>query len=189
MAMLYAGTFPDKVDKLVCLDVVRVIPTKTETIHLRLKKATHKLLKLENAILAGPETPVSYTKAVERCVVGTFGSLDEKACDVLFKRGLKKVEEDRYVFTRDRRLLAAPLSFIAKEHQLFLAHKVTADVLIIKFSEGPYFEAPEDYEEHIAALKTSSKRVQYVTVDGMHHTHLRNPESVAPIISDLFKDL
>ncbi len=189
MAMLYAGTFPNKVDKLVCLDVVRVIPTKTETIHLRLQKATHKLLKLENAIIAGPETPVSYAMAVERCVVGTFGSLDEKACDVLFKRGLKKVEEDGYVFTRDRRLLAAPLSFIAKEHQLFLAHKVTADVLIIKFSEGPYFEAPEDYEEHIEALKTSSKRVQYVTVDGMHHTHLRNPESVAPIISDLFKDL
>jgi hypothetical protein len=72
MAMMYAGVFPDKVDKLVCLDVVRVIPTKTETIHLRLQKATHKLLKLENAIIAGPEKPMSYADAVERCVMGTF---------------------------------------------------------------------------------------------------------------------
>lgn len=189
MGMLFAGTFPEKVDKLVCLDVVRVIPTKTETIDLRLRKAVNKLLKLENAILAGPEKPMSYEVAIDKCVTGTFGSLDKKACDILFKRGLRKVAEDGYVFSRDRRLLAAPLSFIAKEHQLFLAHKVTADVLVIKFSEGPYFEAPEDYEEHIEALKTKSKRVQYVQVEGMHHTHLTNPASVAPIISDFFKGL
>lgn len=208
--MLFAGTFPgwnhlniskyhqsfidllkflEKVDKLVCLDVVRVIPTKTETIDLRLRKAVNKLLKLESAILAGPEKPMNYETAVEKCVIDTFGSLNEKACDILFKRGLKKVEDGGFVFNRDRRLLAAPLSFIAKEHQLFLAHKVTADVLIIKYSDGPYFEAPEDYEEHIEALKTKSKCVQYVQVEGMHHTHLTNPESVAPIISDFFKGL
>ncbi len=187
--MLYAGTFPEKVDKLVCLDVVRVIPTITETIDRRLRKAVGKLLKLENAIFEGQEKPMSYETAVERCIVGTFGSLDEKACDILFKRGLKKVGEDEYVFTRDRRLLAAPLSFIAKEHQLFLAHKVTADVLIIKFSDGPYFEAPEDYEEHIEALKTKSKKVQYIHVDGKHHTHLTHPERIAPIISLFFTTL
>ena len=188
MAMLYAGTFPEKVDKLVCLDVIRVIPTKTETIDLRLRKAVAKLLKFENAIIAGPEKPMSYETAVERCVVGTFGSLDEKSCDILFKRGLKKVEGG-YVFTRDRRLLAAPLSFIAKEHQLFLARKVSADVLIIKYSEGPYFEDPEDYEEHIEALKTKSKKVQYIHVDGKHHTHLTHPERIAPIISLFFTSL
>lgn len=183
MAMLYAGTFPEKVDKLICIDVVRVIPTKTETLHLRLRKAVGKMLKIEDAIIAGPEKPISYETAKERCVMGTFGSLDEDACDILFKRGLKKVEGG-YVFTRDRRLLTAPLSFIAKEHQLILAHKVTADVLIIKFSDGPFFESPEDYDEHVEALKTKSNNVRYVHVEGKHHTHLTNPERVAPLISE-----
>lgn len=183
--MTYAGTYPEKVDKLVCLDVVRVIPTITEKIDRRLRKAVNKLLKIENAILAGPEKPMSYETAMQRCITGSFGSLDEKACHILFQRGLKKVEGG-HVFTRDRRLLAAPLSFIAKEHQVFLAQKVTADVLIIKCSEGPYFEDPEEYKKHIEALKTKSKKVSYVEVEGKHHVHLTNPEVVASIISDFF---
>jgi hypothetical protein len=43
-------------------------------------------------ILAGPEKPQSYDFYVKRHIEATAGSLDEKACDVLFKRGLKKVE-------------------------------------------------------------------------------------------------
>lgn len=186
--MTYAGTFPEKVIKLICLDVVRVIPTKAETLHLRLRKAVGKALKFENAIFNGPEKPVSYETAVERNVVGTFGSLDENACHILFKRGLKKLD-DGYVLSRDRRLLTAPLSFIAKEHQLVLAHKVTADVLIIKCSEGPYFEDPEDYDEHIEALKTKSRYVRYIHVEGKHHVHLTNPERVAPIISEFLSQV
>lgn len=185
MGMLYAGTFPERVEKLVCLDVIRSIPTLTETLDRRLRKAVGKMLKYEDAILAGPEKPISYEMAVERTVSSTFGSINEKACDILFKRGLRKVDGG-YVFARDRRLLTAPLSFIAKEHQLVLAHKVTADVLIIKCSEGPYFETPEDYLEHIEALKTKSKNVRYVHVEGKHHVHLTEPERIAPIISEFF---
>lgn len=188
MGMLYAGTFPEKVDKLVCLDVIRVIPTLTEKLDRRLRKAVGKMLKYEDAILAGPEKPISYEKAIERSVATTFGSLNEKASQILFERGLKKVD-DGYILARDRRLLTAPLSFIAKEHQLFLAHKVTADVLIIKCSEGPYFESPEDYDEHIEALKTKSKNVRYVHVEGKHHVHLTDPDRIAPIISEFFTQL
>lgn len=186
MAMLYAGTFPEKVDKLVCLDVVRSIPTITEKIHLRMRKAVGKLLRYEDAIIAGPERPISYEKAVERSITGTFGSLDEKACDILFKRGLKKIEGG-YVFRRDLRMLAAPLSFISKEDQLHLARLVTADALIIKCSEGPYFEDPEAYLEHVEAMKTRARSVRYVEVEGKHHVHLTHPERVAPIITEFFQ--
>jgi hypothetical protein len=48
----------------------------------------------------------------------------------MLKRGLKKVNGG-YVFSRDRRLHAAPLSFCPKQ-EVILAEKVTADVLIIK---------------------------------------------------------
>lgn len=186
MATLYAGTFPEKVDKLVCLDVIRSIPTITEKIHVRLRKAVGKLLRYEDAIIAGPERPISYDKAVERCIGGTFGSLDEKACDVLFKRGLQKVDGG-YIFRRDRRMLAAPLSFIAKEDQLHLARLVAAHVLIVKCSEGPYFEDPDAYLEHVEALKTNAKSVRYVEVEGKHHTHLTHPERIAPIITEFFQ--
>ena len=185
--MVYCGIFPERVDKLICLDLVRATPTKTETVDLRLKKTVTKLLKYEKAIIAGPEKPMSYEEAVEKTVAGTLGSLDEKACHILFKRGLKKVDGG-YVFSRDRRLLAAPLSFTPKEDMLHLAKKVTADVLIIKYKDGPYFESEEDYMEHVEALKSSkAKIVKYVEIPGMHHTHLTHPESVAPFINDFFQ--
>ena len=68
---------------------------------------------------------------------------------------------------------------------MYLAKKITADVLIIKYSDGPYFESVEDYMEHVEALKASkAKTVKYVEVEGKHHTHLTNPELVAPLISE-----
>lgn len=185
MSMIYASVFPEKVDKLISIDIVRLETTRPETIDVRFRKTVGKLLKYEAEIIAGPEKPFSYEEAIEKCIGGTFGSLDRKACDILFKRGLKKVDGG-YVFRRDRRLLAAPLSFAPKEDQLVLARKVTADVLIIKFTDGPDFETAENSLEHVEALKTNCKRVQYVTVEGKHHTHLTNPERVAPIITDFF---
>ena len=188
VSMLFAGIFPDQVEKLVMIDILRATPTITETVDVRLRKTVSKLLKYENVIIAGPEQPISYQEAVEKAVSGTFGSLDEKACDIMFKRGLKKVDGG-FVYSRDRRLLAAPLSFTPKEDQLFLAKKVLADVLIIKFKDGPYFEREEDNMEHVEALKSGpSKLVKYVEIDGMHHAHLTHPERVAPLITDFFKD-
>lgn len=183
MAMLYAGLFPEKVDKIVNIDLVRVIVTRTETVDYKFRKAVEKLLKYENAIVAGPEKPISYETAVKKCIEGTFGSLDEPACKILFKRGLKKVEGG-YIFSRDLRHLAAPLSFAPKEDQLFLARKVTAHVMIIKFTSGPYFESPENYLEHVEELKANAKSVRYIEMEGMHHAHLTHPETVAPIISE-----
>ena len=62
-----------------------------------------------------------------------------------------------------------------------LGRKVTADVLIIKFTEGPYFENVDDYEEHVEALKIKSKCVRYMYIEGKHHTHLTHPELISPI--------
>lgn len=185
IGMLYAGIFPEKVEKLVNLDIVRVVTTRPETMNLRLKKTVNKLLKYETAIKSGPEKPFSYETAVEKSINGSFGSLDRKSCEIMLRRGLRKVDGG-YVFTRDRRLHAAPLSFVPKPDQLILAQKVTADVLIIKFKDGPYFESDEDQQEHIEALKTSSKSVKYVEVDGRHHTHLTHPERISSIISNFF---
>lgn len=183
---MYAGIYPEKVVKLVNIDIVRVTATIPETMDIRLRKTIGKLLKYETATISGPEKPMSYDAAVEKSINGSFGSLNRKACDVLFKRGLKQVDGG-YVFRRDRRLLAAPLSFVPKPDQLILASKVTADVLIIKFTDGPYFESREDQMEHVEALKKGAKSVRYVEVEGNHHAHLTNPERIAPIISDFLK--
>ena len=184
-AMMYAGVFPERLERIVMLDIARVQVTLPETVDLRLRKTTGKLLKYEEAIIAGPEKPISYEEAVQKAIEGSFGSLNEEACHILFKRGLKKVEGG-YVFRRDRRLLAAPLGFYPKEDQLNLASKVTADVLLIKYKDGPSFESMENVMEHLDALRTRSKKVRYVECEGRHHAHLTNPEIVAPIISNFF---
>jgi hypothetical protein len=63
-----------------------------------LRKTVGKLLKYEESIIAGPEKSISYEAAVEKCISGTFGSLDSKASEIMLKRGLKKVEGG-YTFT------------------------------------------------------------------------------------------
>ena len=182
-AFLHAGIFPERVEKLICLDVIRPIPTITDTVEKRFRKTVETLLKQETSIIKGEEKPIDFEKAVQRHVIGSFDSLDEDASRILLQRGLKQVDGG-YVFSRDRRLLAAPLSFTPKEDMLHLARQITADVLIIKYKDGPYFESEEDYMEHVEALKTSSKNVRYVEIEGTHHVHLRHPERVAPFITE-----
>ncbi|XP_032778063.1 serine hydrolase-like protein isoform X1 [Daphnia magna] len=183
MSMLYAGVFPEKVDTLVCLDLARAEVTRPETVGLRLRKTVGKLLKYEAAIVAGPEKPFTYEVAIEKSISGSFGSLNRNACELLFKRGLKQVDGG-YVFRRDRRLMAAPLTLTPKEDQLAMAREVTANVLIIKFAQGPDFESRDNFMEHVENLKTKAKNVFFVEVDGTHHVHLTNPNRVASIISD-----
>ena len=185
MAILYAGIFPERVEKVVLLDIVRVETTRPESMHIRLRKTVNVLLKLEQSVIAGPEKPCSYETAVKRNILGSCGSLDVEACRVLFTRGLRKVEGG-YVFTRDRRLKAALLLFAPKEDQLVMAREVTSEVLIIKFSDGPYFESVHNYEEQVEALRVNNKRMQYMEVEGRHHAHLTHPERVALYIAEFF---
>ena len=186
MAMLYASVFPEKVEKLVCLDVIRAEVTRPDTSGYRLRKTAGKLLKIEADILAGPEKPVSYEEALKKNIAGSFGSLDKNGCEILFKRGLKKVDGG-YVFRRDKRLMAAPLFLVPKEDMLNMAKEVTADVLVIKFANGPEFESQENFMEHLETLKThKAKSVRYFEVEGAHHVHLTHPERIASIISEFF---
>ena len=185
MAVLYAEVFPEQVEKLVMLDIVRAQTTFPETMGNRLRKSTNVILKEEEAIIAGPEKPCSYETALKRALMGSFYSLDVIGAETLFTRGLVKLENG-YVFRRDRRFRAAPLDFAPKEDQVILARNVTAEVLIIKCKDAPYFESPEYYEEQIEALKTNSKKLEYVHVDGNHHSHLTHPERIAPLITAFF---
>ena len=185
MAVLYAEIFPEKVEKLILLDIVRVQTTIPDTMGIRLRKSTDVNVKQEEAIMAGPEKPCSYETALKRCILGSFESLDVRACETLFTRGLIKVENG-YRFRRDRRLRAAPLDFAPKEDQVILARQITAEILIVKCKDAPYFESQEYYEEQIEALRTNSKKLEYIEVEGNHHAHLTHPERVAPLICTLF---
>lgn len=166
LALLYAEIFPEKVEKLVLLDILRIETTRPATIGIRLRKSTTSILKEEQAIKSGAEKPCSYEIALKRTKIG-----------------------DGYVFRRDRRLRAAPLDFAPKEDQLVLAKQVTAEVLIIKFKNGPYFESPQCYSEQIEALKSKSRKFEYHQVEGYHHAHLTHPKRVAPLISAFFGPL
>ena len=42
MAILYAGIFPERVEKVVLLDIVRVETTRPESMHIRLRKQQSK---------------------------------------------------------------------------------------------------------------------------------------------------
>jgi len=185
LALLFAQIFPEKVEKLVLLDIVRVETTRPETIGIRLRKSVNTILKEEEAIGAGHEKPCSYETALKRTIRGSGNSLDAEACKILLSRGITEVDGG-FIFRRDRRLRSAPLDFAPKEDHLILATKVTAEVLIVKSKDGPYFESPECYAEQIEALRTNSKKLEYVEVEGKHHVHLTHPQRIAPHIFKLF---
>lgn len=132
-------------------------------------------------------TPPNYAEEeiMHRWIKGTNYSLDEVGCRILMVRGVTEVEEERFIFSKDPRLIKYT-SFDAgftHEHIMKLAERITCPYLLIKADSSPYFQPKELVLETVEGIKKNSVDSSWNVVPGKHHLHLTHPERVANVIN------
>jgi pimeloyl-ACP methyl ester carboxylesterase len=173
IAMLFAGAFPEHVDKLVLLEggvpVVGVAAEAPATLassirdREALRNKTGRVFK-------------SRAKAIAERAQG-FTKLTTAAAEILARRSLREVDGG-FQWHADQRLKGSAEVRLTREHVRAFVGAVQAPVLMVLAEHGP-FGATELYREMIAAFKD----IEVVRLPGAHHLHLEGAEvEVAALI-------
>jgi pimeloyl-ACP methyl ester carboxylesterase len=167
IAVLFAGAFPEHVDKLVLIEGgVPVLGSAADApaTLARSFREREALRSKSGRVFAQRAT------AIEERAQG-FTKLTTAAAEILARRSLRAVPGG-FQWHADQRLKGSPELRLTREHARAFIGAVEAPVLMVLAEKSP-FGGTELYREMIAAFKN----IEVVTLPGGHHLHLEGAET------------
>ena len=190
-AIFVASLYPDRIERLISIDVVKNVSAPAEYLPSRMKSVFDHFqeicMKIDN-----PPNCYSYEEARQVFLKGYGGSINEQDADILLLRGLVKKSENEYYFSRDPRSLIRPYLFtdFTTGQLKVIAKSISCPMMIVKASHPVKFaESDELYKEFCEIYKDASPDFRYVYLQGTHHIHLNNPAAVAPHVCEFLNAL
>jgi pimeloyl-ACP methyl ester carboxylesterase len=179
VASTLAGTLPDRVDALVCIEGLGPMSEHPRHAPFRFAKS------IADQIGKATKRPVvhaSIDAAIER-LGSSIARLSPAAARVLCERGL--VEVDGGVTWRtDPRLRWASRARLVEAQVLAFLTAITCPALLVRATAGlPFYSA--ELEARVAAVAGW----RHATVEGSHHVHLEAPDLVAAPIAAFLEEL
>ena len=167
ISMLFAGTFPERVEKLVLLEGGLPLTAEASEAPAGLAQAL-----LEARALRGKGGRVfadRKTAIAERA--GGFSKVTTAAAEILARRSLREVPGG-FQWHADQRLKAQSELRLTSEHARVFARRVTAPVLLLFAEKSPFVDRPL-YRE----MPGLFANVEVERVPGAHHFHLEGSEA------------
>jgi pimeloyl-ACP methyl ester carboxylesterase len=167
ISMLFAATFPERVDKLVLLEGGLPLTGDAEDAPENLARALR-----ERRALLGKSGRVftERDRAIAERAQG-FTKITTQSAEILARRSLRAVQGG-FRWHADQRLKAATELRFTAEHARAFASRVTAPVLLLFSSDSPFAGRPL-YRE----MAQLFPRVEVETLPGGHHFHLEGAET------------
>ena len=186
LAFLYAASYPEETDAIICLDVASPAFLDTSTMVNVTGNTIDKFLKYENR--SEQEMPCyPYEEMLDVMMQGHGGSLTLESSEIMMKRGIRwEPKSGNFLFTRDIRLLSLT-AFISQDVALEYAMKITCKVLNIKSIPGSKYRRNDFYQQILDKIKVNAKVLKYYEVEGTHHIHLNNPQLIAPYVIEFME--
>lgn len=211
VSIFFASLFPDLVDKVISLDIIKPLTFKSDDLSKSTANAVETFLAIENK-LASSEAQPTYTceDGMKRLIQAhaKLGVLSKEAAEILMKRGSKPAakngpkrsdnqEEEQQseekeshqespqeiVFTRDPRLRA--IFFTRLDTMTVKAYltNIKCKLLVIKANDGIKLDEDEVTDEFIKVYRKNCSSFTYAKIEGQHHVHLCQPQLVSPVIT------
>lgn len=182
---VYSALFPDKVDMLIGLDILKPLTRSAESIVDNFSTRIASIIKWELRIHGQTEPPTyEWDELVERLYLGTNKSVYKDCCKYLLERNIKpsQNEANKYFFSRDNRLKMSLFYALPQAVNLEMARRIKCPHLFIKALQAPFYERKEYFDETLKVLK-QNPNFEYYEVDGTHHVHLNEPEKISQIVN------
>ena len=172
VAVLTAGTIPDRVGKLVLIEGIGPLIGETDKIPLYLSSSIKQERRLRDK-----RKPVYPT--VERMVEARAktGDLTRELCDPLVSRN-RVALEGGYTWRSDARLKNTSPLYMTEEQVSPFLRNVTAETLLITGESG-YLHQREYFESR----RDCVSRLTHRSLPGGHYPHMESPERVADLIN------
>lgn len=181
----YAGSFPDKIDMLISLDVLKPHSKASEKMVNDISRRIEAMLLHDARTESDSKPPCyAYEDLINRLHEGTFKSVTKEAAPYLLNRNIapSTSEPSKFYFTRDNRLKGLNYAIPTHDVNLELAKRIVCPHLFIKATNSPLYEKEHFYEDVLNRLK-AKPTFKFVSVEGMHHVHLTDPTKISSEVS------
>jgi len=193
MCSLYAATFPEHVQALIMLDLVKPSSRRVDEVVERTRNAVQSLMDIERKLKEKPgkvyKTEEEAFNKLRESSKFMFGenAVTEDSARIILKRGLKPSScGSGFVFTRDLRHRVPSLYGLPGEFLEQFARNIKCPHLLIKATDSPDYDSPELIKK-ILEIYSDNPNFQVATVKGSHHVHLNSPQLVAPEIDSFIR--
>ncbi len=166
ISMLFAATFPERVDKLVLLEGGLPITAEPDEAPAGLAQALREARGLRGK--AGRVFATRAAAIAER--TAGFTKVTPDAAEILARRSLREVPGG-FQWHADQRLKAQSEFRLTPDHVRAFARRVTAPVLVLFATQSPFADRPLFRE-----MATLFANVEVDRVPGGHHFHLEGSE-------------
>jgi pimeloyl-ACP methyl ester carboxylesterase len=168
ISMLFAATFPERVDRLILLEGGLPLAAEADDAPLGLAQALRDVRELRGK--AGRVFASRDTAIAERAA--GFSKVTPQAAEVLARRSLREVPGG-FRWHADQRLKAQSELRLTPDHVRAFARRVTAPVLLLFAAESPFADRPL-YRE----MPRLFANIEVQRVPGGHHCHLEGGQTV-----------
>ena len=176
IANLVAGLAPDRVSKLVLLDVLGVITTGSENTLEQMRKG------LSQRVDKAPRKPGLYSTREKAIAARAKNGITLEAAALLGARGIANNESGFY-WQHDQRLSRRSLLSMSEEQMASVISAVSCPVLVVGSQQAVF------RQEVVEARKKLFKDVQVITLEGGHHQHLDGDvDRVAELVGNFLWD-
>ncbi|XP_059224367.1 probable serine hydrolase [Stomoxys calcitrans] len=179
VAYIYATLFPERIDLLIQLDVVKM-PYRSPEFQLRAYRITIEKQLLEDERY--DEEPTSYTfdELVELIHRGYRKSVNKENCKYLIERNCSRSSKDpsKLYFSTDPRIKY--YVEIADQHEYnadFIKPQKNLNILMIRGTTTIYID--QESLDLLEVLKKQNPNMESYEVEGTHHVHMNSPKEVA----------
>ncbi|OQV18325.1 putative Serine hydrolase-like protein [Hypsibius exemplaris] len=189
LGQVYAALFPEEVEALVSLDVLKQMSENPANTVQGLRKAyatleTYNEDVEEESFAKEKAADWYFEKNVQQ--IATMKNADlisREALAVILDRNIRQLHGDQYVLRRDPRIAFPPIVRTSADQHREIYNAIKTDHLFIRNLKSTAWE-PALEKEFIEIYNKNCSRFVYKEVDAMHHAHLDHPELVAPIITE-----
>jgi len=167
ISMLFAATFPERVDKLVLLEGGLPLTAEANEAPAGLAQALLESRALRDK--GGRVFTERKTAIAERA--GGFSKVTTAAAEILARRSLREVPGG-FQWHADQRLKAQSELKLTADHARAFARRITAPVLLLFAEKSPFVDRPL-YRE----MPSWFTNVEVDHIPGGHHFHLEGSEA------------
>jgi len=169
ISMLFAATFPERVDKLVLLEGGLPLTAEASEAPAGLAQALRESRELRDK--SGRVFATRATAIAERA--GGFSKVTPAAAELLARRSLREVPSGGFQWHADQRLKAQSELRMTPDHVRAFARAVQAPALLLFAERSPFVDRPL-YRE----LPSLFANIEVDRAPGGHHFHLEGSEAI-----------
>jgi len=193
VACWYTALFPEKVEKVVSIDLISFGALCLNKHVDRSRKSVQETVRIGKVLSSGKVPVYTFEDACGRAfmasnILNGLGAMTKESVEILLSRGLVEVPgSGGYTWSHDLRLRIPTAFNLVQEVAEEYGSRISCPHLFIKATNSTKYMTDENFNRMLKVYRNNNPNFIYREVEGGHHLHLNTPEKVSVLINSFLE--